>query len=135
MGRDLLYKPQIPQQLPDEGTEEGPKAKKGGAKGVKGARDLGGVGESVQVKLPAGARGPRAGAPAHKAAYFNKDISGVKDANLAQSNMKALRGAEGATDLRKVVIPPAVGIENPDPADLRAASVLMGLDGGLELNL
>ena len=70
-----------------------------------------------------------------KAAYFNKDISGVKETNLAQSNMKALRGAEGATDLRKIVLPPAVGVENPDPVELRAATDLMGLDGSFDLDL
>src|SRR5690606_29535963 len=74
--------------------------------------------------------------PAFKAAYFNQDSSGVREVNLRQSNAAALRGGEGASDLRKIVLPPsASGITTPDPGQLRGATDLMGLDGSFELNL
>ncbi|MEE8409252.1 MAG: hypothetical protein V3T05_06590 [Myxococcota bacterium] len=140
MGRDLLYKPAVPQQLPDEqSVEKAGEAGKAGKLGVKGpsGRDLGGVSDS-HVRLPAGST-PRVqqviGAQAHKAAYFNKDISGLKEVNQRASNMQALRGGQGATDLKKIVLPPAIGIDNPDPEQLAAASALMGLDGSIELDL
>ncbi|MBI5508137.1 MAG: hypothetical protein HY903_05235 [Deltaproteobacteria bacterium] len=134
-GRDLLYKPTVPVPLPEESSTTKPAADKVGVK-VPHGRDLGGVPGDGPVRAPV-AKAPteRASPPAFKAAYFNKDISGVKEANLRQSNLAALRGAEGASDLKKVVLPPAIGIETPDPAQIRQAGELMGLDGGLELNL
>lgn len=148
-GRDLLYKPQVPILTPDdvEGT--------GGAKklGVKPPpKEIGAeaTAPSQQVRQPAaspeldartGQQRPRAptgkpgAAPAYKAAYFNRDISGVKSLNQNARPMQALRGAEGASDLRKVVLPPARGIETPDPAQIRAAGDLMGIDGSFLLDL
>jgi hypothetical protein len=124
-GRDLLYKPAVPLVIPEE---ESVKGKKPDAKAQKapGARDLGHVGESV-VK-----EGTPAGKPkAFQNAYFNKDISGVRGVNLNTSKAASLRGGEGASDLKKVVLPPSVaGIENPEPAKLRGAIDLMGLEGG-----
>lgn len=126
-GRDLLYKPQVPHPLQDEGTDQ-----KSKAKGVR-ARDLGGVGDIVPtpVKRPAGAEPrKRTEAPkAYKAAYFNQDTSGVRAMNPNQSSAKALRGASEATDLRKIVLPPPPsGIETPDPGVLSSASDMMGLE-------
>ena len=135
-GRDLISKPNVPIALPEEGSATKPAADKVGVKVPRG-RDLGGVPGDTPLRPPP-ARAPESGGveqPAFKAAYFNKDISGVREANLRQSNLAALRGAEGATDLKKVVLPPAIGVETPDPAQIRQASELMGLDGGLEMSL
>ncbi len=136
MGRDLLYKPQVPVMQPEEsGVDK--KADKAGAKARSG-RDLGGVGQTpAQQITKSQTQAPKADKPkAFQAAYFNNDSSGVREVNLRQSNVAALRGAEGATDLRKVVLPPsAMGIESPDPGQLRGATDLMGLDGSFELNL
>lgn len=138
MARDLLYKPPVPQALPDEASESD-KARKIGVKAPTG-RDLGGVGDIVPkpVEKPAGlkARAPDAKDPAYKAAYFNKDSSGVREVNQNASMMQALRGSKGATDLRQVVIPAShLNIETPDPAVLNGASAMMGLDGDFELSL
>jgi hypothetical protein len=74
--------------------------------------------------------------PAFKAAYFNQDTSGVRQANLRGSQAQAMRGGEGASDLKKIVLPPSnYGIDTPDPVQLRGATDLMGLDGSFELNL
>ncbi len=125
-GRDLLYKPQVPVPLQDEGAEETKKAK-----GHK-ARDLGRVGDIVPtpVKRPAGAPATRTSKPAaYKAAYFNKDTSGVTEVNPNTSGARSLRGSTDATDLRTIVLPPPLGgIETPDPGVLSAASDLMGLE-------
>jgi hypothetical protein len=48
--------------------------------------------------------------------------------------MSALRGAEGASDLRQVVLPGA-SKETPSPDELRSSSELMGLDGELSTSL
>jgi len=134
-GRDLLYKPSTPTLLPEEGAEDASSAKRTGGK-ASVVRDLGGTRPATQVQRPAGSTPTDPSkAPAYKAAYFNKDISGVKHVNLGTRSMQALRGAEGASDLRKVVLPPAIGIETPDPATLRGASDLMGLDGSFEPSL
>jgi len=117
-GRDLLYKPPVPLQLPDE------ESKPEKAKGQK-VRDLGGV----PSEAPRGV-GPQRGTPAYKAAYFNRDTSGVHESNLRGSSMQALRGGEEVVDLKKVVLPGALGVESPNPDDLRAAGDLMGLAGG-----
>ncbi|OGQ85297.1 MAG: hypothetical protein A2289_10845 [Deltaproteobacteria bacterium RIFOXYA12_FULL_58_15] len=134
-GRDLLHKPQVPIILPDEATDNSKTdvVKKPGK--VGGARDLGRVSEGSSSQAPA-ARAPQTKAPAFKAAYFNSDTSGVREVNQRASNMKALRGGEGASDLRKIVLPPPPrGMESPEPARLRDASSLMGLDGSVDLCL
>jgi hypothetical protein len=135
-GRDLLYKPNVPIVLSEEGSATKPTADKVGVKGPRG-RDLGGVPGEAPVRPPstAVAEVGKTGPPAFKAAYFNKDVSGVRAANPRQSNLAALRGAEGATDLKKVVLPPAIGVDTPDPAQIRQAGELMGLDGTVDLNL
>lgn len=134
-GRDLLYKPQVPILVPEE--SEGGKAggKKPGMKGQQ-SRDLGGVGPATPMaRQPSGAGTDPNRMPAHKAAYFNQDISGVREVNHRASTSQAMRGAQGASDLRKVVLPPAMGIETPDPVQLRAAGDLMGLDGSFAIDL
>ncbi len=131
----MLYKPATPAVLPEESTGSSTGAQRIGGKAPR-VRDLGGV-EPARVQMPAGHK-PRvesATNPAYKAAYFNKDISGVHDVNLAARAQRVLRGAVGATDLRKVVLPPGMGPETPEPAMLRGASDLMGLDGSFELSL
>lgn len=134
-GRDLLYKPQVPQALPDDGTDQ-KKVSKTGTKAPRG-RDLGGVPAERPSAPPAprGRAAPGARAPAHRAAYFNNDTSGVHEVNQRASNMAALRGSQGATDLKKIVLPPAVGVEHPEPEVLRGVGDLMGLDGSLDLSL
>lgn len=142
MGRDLLQKPNVPIPLQEEGSEnDSGKAKKLGVKGPRG-RDLGGVpGQQpsartkAQAQSPAKAQRGTTHAPAFKAAYFNEDTSGVNQVNQRSSAMAALRGQQGAADLRKVVLPPAVGVEHPEPAVLRQASALMGLEGVQDLDL
>lgn len=143
MSRDLLYKPAVPFLNPEESeAKPGPKpANKVGVQVPRG-RDLGGAGETAlkqpppQTQTQAPAQGPAAAnkTPAYKAAYFNADSSGVRDVNLRQKNMQALRGSEGASDLRKVVLPPGTK-DVPDPGQLRGATDLMGLDGSFDLNL
>ena len=59
----------------------------------------------------------------------------MHEPNQRARNLQALRGSEGATDLRKIVLPPAVGIDNPDPAQIATAGGLMGLDGSFDLSL
>lgn len=134
-GRDLLYKPQIT-YIPEEESKsvEAKKVDKPAAKApVKGPRDLGQVGGSVLKQM---ARSQAAGkAKAHSHTYFNKDTSGVRGQNLAQSNMQALRGSEEATNLRKVVLPPAIGVEHPEPAVLQGAMDLMGVADGFSSDL
>lgn len=127
MGRDLLYKPQvtiIPEE--DKGDLKAKKDADAKAKAPapikKGPRDLGQVGKSVVMKAATSAETQRA----HKHAYFNNDISGVRQANFNQGNLKALRGSEEATNLRKIVIPAAHGIDHPEPGVLQGAMDLMG---------
>ncbi len=144
-GRDLLYKPPVPQIITEEGSGTGAKSQQGKYGGkVPGGRELGNVGESIRAKLEAkladagnttiGTPGPGV-VPAYKAEYFNRDVSGVNQVNLRTRGAAALRGSEGATDLRKIVIPPAYGIENPDPAIIRSAVDLMGLEPGTAYDL
>ena len=134
-GRDLLYKPQI-SYIPEEESKgaEAKKTNKPAHKApVKGPRDLGQVGGSVLKQM---ARSAAAGkAQTHNHAYFNKDSSGVRAANLAQSGMKALRGSEEATNLRKVVLPPAIGVDHPEPGVLQGAMDLMGVADGFSSDL
>ena len=122
MGRDLLYKPSVPFQLPDD-EEEGGKVKK--KKQAQQARELGRVGSDAKSQLlakqPAGAQ--RA---AYNNPYFNQDVSAVRQANFASKPMASLRGDEAASDLRQVVLPAALK-EVPQPEELSAAGELMGL--------
>ncbi len=139
MGRDLLYKPQPIAYVPEEETKSKKAKDKDVAKAqkakapAKGGRDLGQVGQSVLQKM---AQAKAAGPQVHKHAYFNKDVSGVNRVNLNQSNAKALRGNREAADLRKIVIPPALGgIEHPDPGVLQGAMDLMGVADGFANDL
>lgn len=137
-GRDLLYKPNVPAVLPDEGSGNN-KADKLGVKGQRG-REIGSVGveqtkpASTQVQ-PTNEVAPAAKPKAFEAAYFNKDVSGVRQVNLRAKPAEALRGGQTATDLKKVVLPPPLGPETPDPKSLNGASELMGIDGSFELSL
>lgn len=127
MGRDLLYKPPVP-VVPDEseGTSAEKKKKKKG-----GIRELGRVGADVtRPRAP-----PAGGSRAYQAAYFTQDVSSVRDVNLGQQSMKALRGEKEATDLRQVVLPPSEEVNSPDADILRGASDLMGLDGSFTPDL
>lgn len=145
-GRDLLYKPPVPQIITDEGSETGGnKQGKFGGKTPSG-RDIGNVGDVIRARLDAKLPVERSGSglapgaapaadPAYKAAYFNRDVSGVNQVNLRAKGAAALRGTEGATDLRKIVIPPAYGIDNPDPVIIRSAVDLMGLEPGAHVDL
>ncbi|HET6345654.1 MAG TPA: hypothetical protein VFH51_12030, partial [Myxococcota bacterium] len=67
-------------------------------------------------------RPTRGRGPAYKAAYFNKDVDGSAGINQRARPMQALRGQDGAADLRKVVLPPPVEVEVPNPEQLRAAA-------------
>ena len=125
-GRDLLYKPPVPFVSPDEQTD----AKKPKTTVIGKGRELGRVGEQVRTRTDPALEQKKGSAPAYKASYFNEDISGVRQVNLRARGASALRGQEGATDLRKVVLPPAHGIENPDPDIIRSAADLMGLEPG-----
>ena len=134
--RDLLYKPNVPAVPSEEESATKQSIDKAGVKvGVKvpAGRDIGGVPGDAPLRPPPARTQEtgRSGQPAFKAAYFNKDVSGVREANLRQSNLAALRGAQGVTDLKKVVLPPAIGVETPDPAQIREAGDLMGLDGAI----
>lgn len=145
MARDLLYKPPVPLVTPEEEEKKipAPSLDKLGVR-TRG-RDLGGEDDK---KAPTGAeeaapaedkkategetvREPEAPArtPAFKAAYFNKDVEATGVVNQRTSNMQALRGAQEATDLRKVVLPSSATVGTPDPHQLRAAGDLMGLGG------
>ena len=139
MGRDLLYKPQTPLVLPDE--EEGGEVKKGKStdaakksqlnKDLR-ARDLGRVGgDELLKKFQQAQKKPAA----FKNAYFNSDVSSVKDTNFSTSAQQALRGSGNAADLKNVVLPAPLGKDNPDPAELQAAGKLMGLEGDFELSM
>lgn len=145
-GRDLLYKPPVPLVIPEEESGTGTKSQQGKYGGkVPGGRELGNVGDTIKAKLEAklaDAGGsstvgtPGAGVvPAYKAEYFNRDISGVNQVNLRARSAEALRGSEGATDIRKIVIPKAYGIDNPDPVIIRSAADLMGLEPGTPCDL
>ena len=133
MGRDLLYKPQTV-ILPEEDEEDGKDVKKSGKAAkqqAKQAREVGrglGVDPRIQkqldAKLQKGARGP-----AFKNDYFNKDVSNVGKTNQSTHAMKALRGSEGAADLRNIVLPVLEGEVSASPTELRSAGEMMGLEG------
>ena len=139
MGRDLLYKPQTPLLLPDE--EEDGKVKKGKNTGAAKkallnkdlrARDLGRVGGEELLKKFQQAQ-KKSGA--YRNAYFNADVSSVRDTNFGTTAQKALRGSGDASDLKNVVLPAPYGKESPDPVELQSAGQLMGIDGKLQLSM
>jgi hypothetical protein len=134
-GRDLLYKPPVPVVPTDEDEADGKKVKSTAKS--KAAREAARTIEAQKETRNVGETGATAKqGPAYRAAYFNKDISGARELNQRESTMKALRGAEGASDLKKVTLPKAAHhIDTPDPKVLRGAGDLMGLDGLLELSL
>lgn len=135
MGRDLLYKPPVPIQLPDE-EEEGGKVKKQGKTAAtakhQDVRKTSASALEAQLRQKLGAQ--EAKGPAFKNSYFNKDVNATQQANMSTRAMSALRGAEGASDLRQVVLPGA-SKETPSPDELRSSSELMGLDGELSTSL
>ena len=59
--------------------------------------------QAEQAPAPPAAAPPRA--KAFKAAYFNRDVQATREVNLSAAPLKALRGEEGASDLRRVVLP------------------------------
>lgn len=145
MGRDLLYKPGV-QWDPGDDSQAKPVKKGQDARTLQktidkatdvskpGVRNLGEIGESVAKQIAEGlAKGGDAKPFRHS--YFNKDISGAKSANFSASGMKALRGSNDATDLRKVVLPAAMGVEHPEPGVLRGAMDLMSADAGFAPDL
>ncbi|MBN1962629.1 MAG: hypothetical protein JW841_16980 [Deltaproteobacteria bacterium] len=135
MGRDLLYKPPVPIVAPEEESEKESSKSNAAKIGTKGRnRELGKVGHTFEKPIT----GPSTSSNQHtayKSAYFTRDTSGVGAVNFRQSNAQALRGAEGAMDLKKVVLPPPIGVESPDPKQLFCTSNLMGLDGNIDLCL
>ena len=141
MGRDLLYKPPVQQVLPED-EEDGKKVDKGKGKAdaqkkallnkLLRARDVGDVGgKDLLKKLQEAQNKPGA----HKNAYFNKDVNAVRETNLGTRAAKAMRGADEASDLRKVVIPGPEGKDSPDPAELQEAGKRMGLEGEPDLSM
>ncbi len=132
MGRDLLYRPPPGYILPDE-EEEGEGGKKVGAKDKTAGTKPQPLSAKVSRASEVGetvAKAPKA-TPAHLNAYFNKDVNGLRQVNQATSQMKALRGGEGAADLRKIVLPASELRQAPVPEELDRAGRLMGLAGGL----
>ena len=138
MGRDLLYKPQTV-ILPDEEEDEKAvkKSDKAAKHQAKQAREVGrslGVDPRIQkqldAKLQKGARGP-----AFKNDYFNKDVSNVGQTNQSTNSMKALRGSEGAADLRNIVLPALEGEGCAGATELRSAGEMMGLEGDASTSL
>jgi len=127
-GRDLLGGRQVVYVPEDE--EEGKVNKTAKSKEADLKQKVNDLTASSGAALRKGdAARPKGADKAFKAAYFNKDTSGVNTVNQRSSNMQALRGDEGATDLRRIVLPPSVmGIENPSPDDLLSAAQLMKLE-------
>ena len=104
MGRDLLYKPPVPIQLPDEEEEDGKK--------VKEAQKQGAAAKGQGATRPGAAKGaPR---PAFMNQYFNRDVNALSQANQAASSMRALRGEESAMDLKQIVLPTPDGLEDTE---------------------
>lgn len=142
--RDLLHKA-APLVVPeDKGTgKKGLPAQSTDKLGLKTrGRDIGGSGDAVALKKVGDSEGPAAApapaaketvqqarGPAYKSAYFTKDIESTAQVNLRSRPMQALRGSEGASDLKRVVLPPSGSVEVPNPDQIRAASELMGLSG------
>ena len=122
--RDLIHKP-LTIGAPEEPGKDGkvPAAPQLNKFGVQNrAREIGGEGpvvpppaiptEPTRRSRSTPARTPRptvqqdARGPAFRAAYFNKDVESTGAVNQRASSMKALRGDEGASDLKKIIIPP-----------------------------
>jgi hypothetical protein len=144
MGRDLLYKPPTPLVLPDEQKPEiKPGAQPADKLGVKmPSREIGRVEDPLlrnllkralekaptEGGLPSAAASlPVVKTPAFRSAYFNKDVDAARAVNLSSSKMQALRGAQGVTDLKKVVLPPSFMVSTPNPRQLNEAINTMGL--------
>ena len=72
-------------------------------------------------QAPAGGGTPAVADKAYKAAYFNQDVQATSAPNLRARPLAALRGEEGAADLKKVVLPPPARDEAPRPEVLGAA--------------
>ncbi len=135
MGRDLLNR--APAPIVHDDTKAGKAKKTKGERnkiGVQKRRELGQIGQSVRAQITKGTA--ESGKAAHKHQYFNNDISGVRQTNFGKSGLKTLRGSEEATNLRKIVIPGAVGVDHPEPAVLQGAMDLMmgeeGFGGSME---
>jgi hypothetical protein len=128
MGRDLLGGRQVIYVPEDE--EEGSVKKSSKAKQVDLKQKVNELTKSSGAALQKSDVGrAKSTEKAFKAAYFNKDTSGVKTVNQRSSNMQALRGDDGATDLRRIVLPRSTtGIETPLPEDLQNAAALMKLE-------
>jgi len=76
---------------------------------------------SGEAEAPGGHVSPRGPDKAYKAAYFNRDVQATGAPNLRARPLAALRGEEGATDLKKVVLPPPAQSEAPRPEQIGAA--------------
>lgn len=149
--RDLLHKP-IPVIAPDDqaGGKKLPGTPALNKLGVQNrAREIGGepntaVPAATESQPAVHHKSPRTqeraapvprGPQAFRAAYFNKDVESTGGINQRTSSMKALRGDEGASDLKKIVIPPAMGIDTPDPKVLDQALGLMSPNALHDLSL
>lgn len=66
---------------------------------------------------------------AFRAAYFNRDVGSTAAVNLRARPMAALRGEEGATDLKRVVLPPPQQALVPQPEQLGGAFARMVPEG------
>lgn len=158
--RDLLHKP-----MPLSSNEElktdktSPPAPQLNKLGVQNrSRDLGGesqkdkeqpspaTSQPVSKSTPTPAKSQKAGAqpvesetpargPAYRSAYFNRDVASTQEANPRAQPMRALRGDEGATDLKKVVLPPPLSENIPNPEYLQTALELMRVDDLQHLDL
>lgn len=135
MGRDLLYKPPVPIQLPDDEDEGAGVKKKGKTEGAAKHRDVRATSATaLEAQLRQKLNTQQGKGPAYKNAYFSQDVNATRRANMSTKAMSALRGAEGASDLRQVVLPGASKAA-PAPEELREVSELMGLDGELATDL
>lgn len=146
--RDLINKP-LPLVVPEEhnADKRGIPAPVLGKLGVQTrAREVGTEADAPAVRTPqddapeVGAKGGKGARPAaqrpsssaasqtqepqpkaFRAAYFNRDVQATQAPNLRAKPMAALRGEGGATDLKKVVLPPPSMGEAPRPEQLGAA--------------
>lgn len=72
---------------------------------------------------------------AFRSAYFNRDTAAIGTINQRARPMAALRGQEGATDLKRVVLPVAAGAEDPNPERLHGALLRMAGEHNLAPDL
>ena len=117
-----------PREVAREADAQAVGGKSSGARqpGPAGTPDAAGTrpGAAADPSTPTGAPAP---APkAFRNAYFNKDVAATGALNQRTREMAALRGQEGAADLRRVVLPHPPGAENPSPQDLHGALARMG---------